>query len=177
MRLEYLRRYFEDRAYLDRQIAFYKKKRLISFSEAGPDTLGHMQKAKHNLQFLEVIKEDFNDWALVVCYYSSYHAALSLLLTKNLHTKSHDATLCLLIKHFYKKGLSKEDIELLTLFDADDLLFYADSKIRRIEASYSTKIMFDLAEVEIFKKKTVSFVNKVRTMIEHHNSEATKKYL
>ncbi|HLC74916.1 MAG TPA: hypothetical protein VJH88_03605 [Candidatus Nanoarchaeia archaeon] len=48
-----------------------------------------------------------------ICY---YHAALALILTREYSSKNHLATLCVLIKEFYRKELSKEDIEVLGEF-------------------------------------------------------------
>lgn len=60
---------------------------------------------------------------------------------------------------------TKEDIELLNMFDAQDILFYVESKQKREEASYSTKIKFDPKEVNNLKLKTTLFINKVDKII------------
>ncbi len=103
---------------------------------------------------------------LVACYYAAYHAALALILSRGYSSKNHDATLCILIKEFYTIELSKEDIILLNMFDAQELLFYVESKQKREEASYSTKIKFDIQEVNNLKLKTTFFINKVQKIIE-----------
>ncbi len=93
------------------------------------EILGHLQKAEHNLRFVQENTAKFFDWAITGCYYACYHAALSLILTKGYSSKNHLATLCILIKEFYKKGLSAEDIELFcTFLDYEDLQFYVESK-------------------------------------------------
>lgn len=128
---------------------------------------GHILKSDHNLRFVaETIKQNFLDWAITGCYYASYHAALALIMTKNYSSKNHLATLCVLIKEFYKKGLNKEDIELISLFlDYKDILFYLESKNKREDAAYSTKTRFDKKEVEALRIKAVLFASKIKAII------------
>ena len=102
-----------------------------------------------------------------MCYYAVYHSALALILSKNFHSKNHDATICVLIKEFYNIELNKEDIDLLNMFDIQDVLFYAESKNKREEANYSTKTKFDLNEVETIKLKTRLFVNKAERILKN----------
>jgi len=135
---------------------------------------GHILKADHNLKFIDIVEEqDFNDWALVGCYYASYHIALALILTKGYFSKNHDATLCVLIKYFYNNLLSNEELHLLNMFDANDILFYIQSKSQREKASYSSEIAFDNKLVSEIKIKTIMFVNKVKSIINETNYEAS----
>ncbi|MBU4360855.1 HEPN domain-containing protein [Patescibacteria group bacterium] len=128
---------------------------------------GHLLKAEHNLRFIqENIKLGFLDWSITGCYYACYHAALALILTKGHTSKNHLATLCILIKEFYKKDLTKEDIEILShMLDYQDVLFYVESKNKREDATYSTKIKFSKQEVEQLKIKSNLFVTKIKHII------------
>ena len=100
------------------------------------------------------------------CYYASYHSALALILTKNYSSKNHLATLLILIKEFYKKGLNKQEIEdLAKLLDYQDILFYVESKDKRERATYTTKINYDKKEVEELKLKSSLFVSKIKNML------------
>jgi len=74
---------------------------------------GHIEKANHNLKFIKLTLElkEFNDWTVVSAYYSIYHASLALCALKGFSTKNHLATLLILIREFYQKGLTKEEIE------------------------------------------------------------------
>lgn len=128
---------------------------------------GHILKSEHNLRFvLENIKIGFLDWAITGCYYACYHAALGLILTKGYSSKNHAATLCILIKEFYKTELNKEDIEILSKFiDYQDLLFYVESKNKREDATYSTRFGFDKKEVEQLRIKAVMFISKAKSII------------
>lgn len=161
-----LKRLLEDKEYLEKKISFYQENGTLFQSDSKHEIKGHLEKARHNLSFLKEIKSGYNDWMLVACYYAAYHAALALILSRRYFSKNHDATLCILIKEFYTKELSKEDIVLLNMFDAEDLLFYVESKQKREDASYSTKIKFDINEVNSLKLKTTLFINKVEKIIE-----------
>lgn len=100
-----------------------------------------------------------------MCYYAAYHAALALIATKRCSSKNHDATPCLIIKYFYNSGLTKEDIELLNLLDAEDLFFYVESKQKREDAQYSTKTKYETKDVEKIRIKTLLFISKAEEMI------------
>jgi len=128
---------------------------------------GHLLKSKHNLNFVkDCIRLNYYDWAITGCYYACYHVALALILTKGYSSKSHLATLCVLIKEFYKKELNKEDIELLSNFlNYQDVLFYVESKNKRENATYSTKTKFEKKDVEQLRIKATMFVSKINSII------------
>ncbi|MBI5397824.1 HEPN domain-containing protein [Candidatus Woesearchaeota archaeon] len=155
---------------VDKKIEFYiKKKVLVKQEFEGAEMKGHIEKAEHNSNFIQdTLKQDYTDWAIVGCYYASYHIALALLLKKCFSSKNHDATLCILIKHYYQNGLSREDIELInkTYLDNNDILFYVQSKNEREKAAYSSQIVFDKKLVSDLRLKTLLFVNKGKEIIE-----------
>ena len=130
---------------------------------------GHILKAENNLRFITTIaKEKFFDWALTWCYYTCYHAALALIQSKGYTSKNHLATLCVIIKKFYKKELTKEDIEILSNFlDYEDVLFYVETKNKREDATYSTKTLFDKKEVEKLRIQATMFVNKIKDILKN----------
>lgn len=131
---------------------------------------GHISKADHNLKFVNKTLElkEFNDWAIVSAYYSIYHASLALCALKGYSTKDHLATLLVLIKEFYQKQLSKEEIEIVskTTMEKEEVLYYVEAKSKRTKASYSTNVLFDEKEAESLQKKAISFVNKVKEIID-----------
>ncbi|MDP2750586.1 MAG: hypothetical protein Q8O89_07180 [Nanoarchaeota archaeon] len=89
-----LNKLLSDSKKLDDKIRFYLDKEILVKQNAQKnEILGHIAKAEHNLEFINDIKNDFNDWILVACYYTSYHMALALILTKGYYSKNHDATL------------------------------------------------------------------------------------
>jgi uncharacterized protein (UPF0332 family) len=157
----------ENNDFLNKKINFYIDKKTLTNTTSKYEIKGHLDKARHNLSFLGEIKQEFNDWSLVVCYYAIYHSALALILSKKFYSKNHDATICILIKEFYNIELTKEDIDLLNMFDIQDVLFYAEAKNKREEANYSTKTKFDLKEVETIKLKTRLFVNKAERILKN----------
>jgi len=129
---------------------------------------GHVEKAEHNLKFVQDnLKLGHYDWCITGCYYAVYHAALALVLKSGYASKNHDATLCMLIKHYYRKGVSKDEITLINKFflDYHDLLFYAESKARREDATYSTRYKFDKQSVEQLRVKAILFVNKAKEIL------------
>ncbi|MDD5086629.1 MAG: HEPN domain-containing protein [Candidatus Nanoarchaeia archaeon] len=154
---------------LDEKIKELMEKKLL-FKQGidKEEAKGHLLKAEHNLRFIvAALKEGFYDWALTGCYYSCYHAALALILTKGYTSKNHLATLCIIIKEFYKKGLTKQDIELFSSFlDYEDILFYIETKNKREDATYSTKTLFDKKYVEKLRIKSAMFVNKIKNILE-----------
>src|SRR3989339_1348612 len=107
-----------DEEVLQRRLKEYEEKNL--FKKQNPERSeiqGHLAKADHNLRFIQDnLKLGYFDWCITGCYYAVYHCALSLLLHKGYSTKMHDATLCLLIKEYYTKGVTKEDLELINNF-------------------------------------------------------------
>ncbi len=163
-----LDKFLEDSGLVEEKILNYKKQKIIVVVNSSSEIKGHLLKAQHNLEFVNhIIKSDFLDWCITGCYYASYHAALSLIMVKGFSSKNHLATLCILIKEFYKKGLNKEDIEMLSrCLDYQDVLFYVESKNKREKASYSTKTSFDKKEVEKIRLQTIMFVNKVKSILD-----------
>jgi len=89
-----------------------------------------------------------------------------LIQTKGYTSKNHLATLCIIIKEFYKKGLAKEDVETLSNFlDYEDVLLYIESKNKREDATYSTKTLFDKKDVEKLRIQATMFVNKIKDIL------------
>lgn len=155
-------------ALIDEKIKELVNKRLLFRQDIDKEEIqGHILKAEHNLRFVaDISQKAYLDWALTGCYYTCYHAALALIQTKGYTSKNHLATLCIIIKEFYKKALTKEDIELLSTFlDYEDVLFYVETKNKREDATYSTKTLFDKKEVEKLKIQAILFVNKIKDII------------
>ncbi len=141
---------------------------LIRREPAGSEISGHAAKAGHNLQFTaDALRWGYTDWALVGCYYAAYHMALALILTKGYFSKNHDATLCALIKEYYRASLTAEDLALFNnlYLDEHDILFYVQSWQERERASYSSKLAFERRTVEDILLKTRLFVSKCRSML------------
>lgn len=92
---------------------------------------------------------------------------------KGYTTKDHNATLLILIKEYYELGLEKEEIKVIgnISIEKEEVLYYVEARSKRKRASYSTKINFEKPEVELLRLKAISFVNKVKEIIESTNIE------
>jgi len=147
--------------------SFLTDQTIIKGPISSEEIKGHLLKAENNLRFVqENIRLNFIDWAITGCYYASYHAALSLILTKGYSSKNHLATLCVLVKEFYKNGLDKDDFQMLASFlDYEDVLFYVESKNKREDATYSTQMLFEKKEAEQLRIKAALFVAKIRGIL------------
>lgn len=154
---------------LNLKIEEFAKKRILAKQNLDKDEIkGHVEKAEHNLEFVkDNLKLGYNDWCISGCYYASYQAVLALILTKGYTSKNHLATLCILIKEFYKKGIDKEDLEMINnlFIDYQDLIFYVESKNKREDATYSSKRFYEKNTVETLRMKAALFVDKVKEMI------------
>ncbi|MBI4159424.1 HEPN domain-containing protein [Candidatus Woesearchaeota archaeon] len=168
---EFWKRWIEDDKKLNNDFKKYLKSKKIKV-EGEKDELvkGHLDKADHNLKFVKstLELEEFNDWAIVSAYYSIYHASLALCVLRGFSTKDHSATLLILIKEFYKKELTKEEIELIkdSTIEKEHVLYYVKLRKERSKASYSTKISFTKQEAESLRLKAIEFVNKVKEIVE-----------
>ncbi|MFH1506256.1 MAG: DNA-binding protein [archaeon] len=158
-----------DNEFLNRKIKNYIDKKLLTKQEPHKIESGeHAVKADHNLNFAKNNINTYSDWAIVGCYYALYHIALALILKKGFSSKNHDATLCVLIKYYYKKHLTEEDIMLLNeiYLDNQDILFYVQAKQEREKAAYSSKIFLDEKKTKELHLKTVLFVSKCKKILE-----------
>ncbi|MEK6891101.1 MAG: HEPN domain-containing protein [Nanoarchaeota archaeon] len=169
MEVEEIEKITKDSEELDRKIDYFTKLKLIRDKKLDVESIkGHIEKAENNLKFvLDNINLGYYDWCITGCYYSMYHIAIALILSKEKQSKNHDASICLLIKYYYMNGISEEDIEMLNEFfiNYQDLLFYVESKEKRKEASYSTEYRFDKEEVENMRLKSIEFVDKAKNIL------------
>lgn len=162
---------------------YYLKQKMLRKSTL--DSGLYLKKAVHNLDFTNWIydkhrdeipstfgNERFFDWVIVGYYYSIYHAALALIATKNLLSKSHLATLNALILHFYHetKKLDKKDIELIAesigkTLDKEDIEIVVNVKSLRERASYSASYEFEESLVKTAKENAIRFIGKVKAIL------------
>jgi len=163
-----LNKLLENNDLLNEKINEFKEKGILRIQNIDRKEInGHLQKADNDLRFVaKNIDFGFSDWAITGCYFSCYHAALALILTRNYFSKNHLATLCILIKEFYRKELTREDIITLSnLLDYEDVQFYVESKNKREDATYSTNIIFDKNEVNKLRINSALFVSKIKGII------------
>ncbi len=79
-----LQKLINNSAIVDEKIKELMKNKLLFKQKVDKEEMkGRLLKAEHNLRFVSTIaKEKFFDWALTGCYYSCYHAALTLIQSK-----------------------------------------------------------------------------------------------
>ncbi len=169
MNFKELNRLVKDKEVLKRRINFFMKRGQIRKQSIDrEEILGHIEKARNNLSFVrDNLDLNYFDWCVTGCYYTVYHATLSLILSKGYLSKNHNATLLVAIKEFYKKGIDKKDLDMLNKFylTFQDLLFYVRSKQRREKASYSTKLNFNKKKVEDMRQEAIDYVNKIEGIL------------
>ena len=170
MEIKVLRKLIANPLLLNKRIKFYESKKIIQKVPLDLEEIkGHISKSEHNLKFvLDNMKLEYYDWCITGCYYAIYQIALALIKAKEVHSKNHEATLCLLARDYYQEGITKEDIELINVFflDYQDLLIYVHTKDRREEASYSSKYNFNKDKVDELRLKTIDFINKARGILD-----------
>lgn len=169
--------WFEDKEKLEGSFSFYIKKGVIANEEETESlSKSHLSKADSNLDFINFLQKSkrFYDWIIVGCYYTIYHASLSLLSRKGFSSKNHLASLCALIRLYYfseeeKTSLSKEDIKLISrsCLEKQEITYVAEAKEKRETASYTPAIKFTKSEAEDLREKTIMFVNKCKEILEN----------
>lgn len=84
-----LKKLIDDKDYLNQKIKGFIDSNVLFMQKIDFDEIqGHILKSEHNLRFIsENIKLGFFDWVITGCYYASYHAALSLILSKGIVQK------------------------------------------------------------------------------------------
>ena len=141
----------------------------------------YLKKTDHNLNFANWLfekhrdeipkffgKETFYDWIVTVYYYAVYHSAMALVSKEGYTSKSHYATLCFLICHYYhaKKAVEKDDIELVAIsLNKEDVETFGISKDLRERASYNVHESFERKLAEYARIKAVDFINKVKLIL------------
>ena len=115
-------------------------------------------------------EQRFFDWIIVIYYYSIYHAALALLSSINLFSKSHLATLNALILHFYyNKKIKKDDVEIVAKsipsLEREDIETIVETKELRERASYEVGYEFEESLVKVARSNAIKFIEKVRNIL------------
>lgn len=170
MDIKYLQKLLSSPELVLEKIESYLKERSLKHEPPNKEEIkGHLAKSDHNLKFVnDNLNMGYYDWCITGCYYAIYHAALALIIAKGYFSKNHDATLCILIKEYYRSALSEEEIQLINRFflDYQEIIFYVESKNKREEATYSTKTKFDKQAVSQLRIKAALFVDKAKQILE-----------
>ena len=158
---------FLDKIFLDKRIDFFIKTKQIKLINENPELVqSHLEKAKHNINFYRLNKKnsDYKDWQIVVLYYALYHTTLALITKKNYSSKSHEATVLLLIKEY---SISKGEAELIEdlSVNKDEAYLYTQLKKDRHDASYSTETKFTKKLIENYEEDVIRFINKAEFIL------------
>jgi len=164
-----LNKILKNKIALEKLLKTFEKRKLLFRRKSDKfEILGHMEKAKHNLNFIgDTKKRDYPDWIVTGCYYAIYHAVLALILSKGYFSKNHDASLSALIKEFYEDFVSAFDFINTLFINYNDVTFYIKVREKRESASYSTSFHFSKQDMNKIISETIKFVNKAEEIIEN----------
>ncbi len=162
--------WIKNRNILEKDIKNYLKRETIRGGATKIEVEGHLNKAKRNLRFSRRILDDLKDfyeWSIISYYYSVYQAALALCAMKGYKTKSHIATISILIKFFYPQHISEDDLKTVakTIMVEEDIREFAELKNYREDATYSISVEYERVLEESLGEKAIEFVNKVERII------------
>lgn len=153
----------------ERTIQAYIRRGVIREGATKIETQGHMHKAKRNLHFSRrVVDElkDFYEWAIVSYYYSVYQAALALCASRGYTTKSHTATIALLITLFYPNHLTRGEIHhIANGIGEEDIRELVELKKYREDATYSISVEYEQKLAERLGETAIEFVNKIEQIL------------
>jgi uncharacterized protein (UPF0332 family) len=160
---------FDDENYLNQELEFFlKKKHILKIERNKELAKSFLKKAKHNLNFYKLNKKnnDFNDWLIVILYYSLYHTGLALITNKQYTSKNHYATILILIKEY---GISKQEADLINnlSINKEDAELYTNLKTDRHYASYQTNKAFTEETIASYEKQVLDFMQKAEDIIEN----------
>ncbi len=160
----------QNRNALEKEFKNYLKRKTIREGATQIEVEGHLNKAKRNLRFSRNVLDDLKDfyeWSIVGYYYAVYQAGLALCALKGYKTKSHIATISILIKFFYPQHLSEEDLKTVvkTIMAEEDIREFVELKNYREDATYSISVEYERGLAENLGEKAIDFVNKVEKII------------
>jgi uncharacterized protein (UPF0332 family) len=161
-------RLFEDEHFLEKEKNFFIHKKHIRIIKENKELVqSHLKKARHNMEFYKISKNNkkFNDWLIVILYYSLYHSALALITNKKYSSKNHYATILILINEY---RITKDEAILLKelSISKEDAELYTQLKEDRHDASYATHIKFDNKIVADYENKVLDFINKAEALLQ-----------
>ncbi|MDI6738422.1 MAG: HEPN domain-containing protein [Nanoarchaeota archaeon] len=162
--------WLENRNLLESDFRGYIKKMVIRTGASSIEVEGHLHKAKRNLQLSRRIIDEFKDfyeWSIVSYYYAVYQAALALCALKGYSTKSHTATISLLVKFFYPAHITEDDLKTVvnTMMAEGDIREFVELKNYREDATYSISVDYEKVLAESLGEKAVDFVSKAEMII------------
>ena len=173
MRMQKWDIWMKNRNALEADFKSYLKKETIREGATKIEVEGHLSKAKRNLRFSRSILDDLKDfyeWSIVGYYYAVYQAGLALCASKGYKTKSHIATISILIKFFYPQHLSKEDLKTVAkkVMAQEDIQDFVELKDYREDATYSISVEYERKLADNLGENAINFVNKAERIIKEN---------
>ncbi len=162
--------YLKNSTLLEKKIVFFmQKNHLRQISQNRYLVFAHLDKAKHNLKFFELNRNNsaYSDWLIVILYYSLYHCALALVSNKSYSSQNHLATILFIMKEYILDESEINLIEELSL-KKEDAQIYMSLKKERHDASYSTNSLFSKEKVEEYRVRVIKFLQKTENIISQH---------
>ena len=80
-------------------------------------------------------------------------------------TKSHIATISILIKFYYPEHISAEDLKTVAAIGEEDIREFVELKDYREDATYSISLEYEKSLAEKLGSNAIDFVNKVEMII------------
>lgn len=162
--------WLSNRSLLESDFKRYLNKKIIRIGATKIEVEGHLFKAKRNLQLSRRIIDEFKDfyeWSIVSYYYAVYQAALALCAIKGYNTKSHAATIAILVKFFYPAHITKDDLKTVvkTMMAEGDIREFVELKNYREDATYSISVDYEKELAESLGEKAIDFINKAERII------------
>ncbi len=156
---------------MEKNFTRFLKLGIIRQGTSENEAKGHLTKAKRNLLFSYQITNKlggFFEWAIISYYYAVYQAALALCAIKGFKTKSHLATICILIKYFFPKHITSSDLKKLSekKLLKEDLQEFVELKAYRENATYSISLEYEKRLTSFLGRNAIDFVNKTENIIE-----------
>ncbi|MCG2718400.1 MAG: HEPN domain-containing protein [Nanoarchaeota archaeon] len=176
-----IKEWLEQPSTAEKELKSFVQKKIIIEIDGKKWIKRHLEKSDHNLDFATLInglhqniikekfpKRTFYDWVAISYYYAVYHAALALLANLDYKSKSHLATLCGIIVHYYHKTklLEKEHIEILGKISKANVEQFRETQSLRERASYGTSTNFEKSLANLAKEDSINFVNKIKEILE-----------
>ncbi len=174
--------WLENKGILGRDFKAYVRQRIIRKIESSSSLSRiHLDKSYHNLDFANFTvknqdninkrleSETYNDWVIVIAYYSMYHAAMALLYKMGYKAGTHLATICVLCKECLGKTLDKNDIKNISAIlelKEEEIKEIGRAKDRREKASYSGSVSFEKHLAEITLDDARKFIDKIADILE-----------
>lgn len=131
---------------------------------------GHVKKAVHNFNAIDIFKKDgYSDWSASASFYSLYHLLLALIVKKGFESRNQNCTFALIENMINQKEISLTKEELKEIFDKDiteDLQHSNKILDIRENMQYSIKTYLKEQEFLSLKERTKALFDKIRREVE-----------